>query len=111
MRLRLGSAATARLAVVAIDGARALIVAVDGQPSEPFEPLNNQFPMGPGARFELMFDMPRDPSAGVRLVLRDDAGEADRPFVAIATERRASRRALGAAASRAQSAAAGGNCP
>ncbi len=85
VRLRLGSAATARLAVVAIDGARALIVAVDGQPSEPFEPLNNQFPMGPGARFELMFDMPRDPSAGVRLVLRDNAGEADRPFVAIAT--------------------------
>ena len=37
-----------------------LIVAVDGQPSEPFEPLRNQFPMGPGARFELMFDMPRD---------------------------------------------------
>ena len=39
MRLRLGSAATARLATVAIDGARTLIVAVDGQPSEPFEPL------------------------------------------------------------------------
>ena len=86
VRLRLGSAATARLATVAIDGAKALIVAVDGQPSEPFEPLNNQFPMGPGARFELMFDMPRDLSAGVRLDLRGGAGEADRQFVAIATE-------------------------
>ena len=86
MRLRLGNAATARLAAVAIDGAKAVIVAVDGQPSEPFEPLNNQFPMGPGARFELMFDMPRDPGAGVRLDLRGDAGEADRPFVAIASE-------------------------
>ena len=86
VRLRLGSAATARLAIVAIDGAKALIVAVDGQPSEPFEPLNNQFPMGPGARFELMFDMPRDLSAGVRLDLRGGAGEADLPFVAIATE-------------------------
>ena len=86
VRLRLGSAATARLATVAIDGAKALIVAVDGQPSEPFEPLNNQFPMGPGARFELMFDMPRDLSDGVRLDLRGGAGEADRQFVAIATE-------------------------
>ena len=86
VRLRLGSAATARLATVAISGAKILIVAVDGQPSEPFEPLANQFPMGPGARFELMFDMPRELGAGVRLDLRGDAGEADRPFVAIASE-------------------------
>ncbi len=86
VRLRLGSAATARLATVAIDGAKALIVAVDGQPSEPFEPLNNQFPIGPGARFELMFDMPRELSAGVRLDLRGGAGEADLPFIAIAAE-------------------------
>jgi FtsP/CotA-like multicopper oxidase with cupredoxin domain len=85
VRLRLGNAATARLATVAIDGAKPKIVAVDGQPSEPFEPLNNQFPMGPGARFELMFDMPRGPGAGVRLDLRGDGGEADRPFVAIAS--------------------------
>ena len=76
VRLRLGNAATARLAVVAIEGAKTVIVAVDGQPSEPFEPLNNQFPMGPGARFELMVDMPRDLGASVRLVLRADAGEA-----------------------------------
>ena len=85
VRLRLGSAATARLATVAIDGAKILIVAVDGQPSEPFEPLNNQFPIGPGARFELMFDMPRN-LGGVRLDLRGDAGAANRPFVAIVCE-------------------------
>jgi FtsP/CotA-like multicopper oxidase with cupredoxin domain len=86
VRLRLGNAATARLAVVAIEGAKTVIVAVDGQPSEPFEPLNNQFPMGPGARFELMVDMPRDLGASIRLVLRADAGQADRPFVAVTTE-------------------------
>ena len=85
-RLRLGSAATARLATVAIDGAKTLIVAVDGQPSEPFEPLGNQFPMGPGARFELMFDIPRSAGLGVRLDLRGDPGTADCPFVAIASE-------------------------
>jgi FtsP/CotA-like multicopper oxidase with cupredoxin domain len=84
VRLRLGSAATARLATVAISGARILIMAVDGQPCGPFEPLANQFPMGPGARFELMFDMP--PSAGVRLDLRGDAGTADRPFIAVESE-------------------------
>jgi FtsP/CotA-like multicopper oxidase with cupredoxin domain len=85
VRLRLGSAATARLATVAIDGARTLIVAVDGQPSEPFEPLNNQFPMGPGARFELMFDMPRNLGARVGLDLHGAGGD-DRPFIAIMPE-------------------------
>jgi FtsP/CotA-like multicopper oxidase with cupredoxin domain len=86
VRLRLGSAATARLATIAISGAKIHIAAVDGQPGEPFEPLNNQFPMGPGARFELMFDMPGNPGADVRLDLRGDAGAADRPFVAIVSE-------------------------
>ena len=86
VRLRLGSAATARLATIAISGAKIHIAAVDGQPGEPFEPLANQFPVGPGARFELMFDMPRNPGADVRLDLRGDAGAADQPFVAIVSE-------------------------
>ncbi|HEU0114680.1 MAG TPA: multicopper oxidase family protein [Thermomicrobiales bacterium] len=86
VRLRLGNAATARVATVATQGAKAFIVAVDGQPSEPFEPLRNQFPMGPGARFELMFDMPREAGADVRLDLGGGADKAGRPFVAIAAE-------------------------
>ncbi len=84
VRLRLGNAATARLTNVAIDGAKAVIVAVDGQPSEPFEPLHNQFPMGPGARFELIFDMPAQAGAEVKFALRSDPGAPDLPFVAIA---------------------------
>ena len=86
VRLRLGNAATARLSTVGISGAKTFIVAVDGQPSEPFEPLNGQFPMGPGARFELMFDMPREAGADVRLDLRGDAGTTDTPFIAIASD-------------------------
>lgn len=86
VRLRLGNATTARLTTVAISGAKPFIVAVDGQPSEPFEPLTSQFPMGPGARFELMFDMPPNLGANVRLDLRGDAGEEDHPFMAIASE-------------------------
>jgi len=86
VRLRLGNAATARLTNVGIDGARSLIVAVDGQPSEPFAPLRNQFPMGPGARFELVFDMPREAKAEVRFVLRWDAGAPDIPFVDLTSE-------------------------
>ncbi len=86
VRLRLGNAATARLATIGIDGAKTLIVAVDGQPGEPFEPLRNQFPMGPGARFELMFDMGPEPGSAVSFILRGEGGAADQPFVAIRAE-------------------------
>ncbi len=86
VRLRLGNAATALIASIAVEGAKSLIVAVDGQPSAPFEPLRGQFPIGPGARFELMFDMPPEPGAAAGLTLKGDAGAADRPFVAIAAE-------------------------
>jgi FtsP/CotA-like multicopper oxidase with cupredoxin domain len=74
VRLRLANASVARIMTIAIDGARATIIAIDGQPSEPFEPLRNQFPMGPSARFELMFDMPREMGAVVRFIVK--GGEA-----------------------------------
>lgn len=86
VRLRLGNAATSRIATVGVEGAKSWIVAVDGQPSEPFEPLGNQFPMGPGARFELMFDMPRDAGRSAGVMLKGEGAGADRPFVAIAAE-------------------------
>jgi len=86
VRLRLANAATARLMTIAIEGAKTLIIAVDGQPSEAFEPLRNLIPIGPGARFELMFDMPREAGAVARFLLRGgDAaaipGETDRPLI------------------------------
>ena len=85
VRLRLANAATARVMSIGVSGAKPLIVAVDGQPSEPFEPLRNVFPIGPGARFELMFDQPREAGGAVSFILRGgDAapfpGEADRPI-------------------------------
>ncbi len=91
VRLRLGNAATARLMTLAIEGAPAKIVAVDGQPSELFAPLRDLVPVSPGARFELMFDLPREAAGAVRFVLRgreaSDAGpaEPDRPVVIFTT--------------------------
>ena len=86
VRLRLANAATARLMMIGVDGLTPLIVAVDGQPSEPFEPLRNMFPLGPGGRYELMFDLPRETGAAARFILRGGdvaaiAGESDRPLV------------------------------
>ena len=66
------------------------IIALDGQPCEAFEPLRGAFPMAPGARFDMMFDMPRD-GAGVRFILLGGAsaaiaGEADAPVIAFGGE-------------------------
>ena len=111
VRLRLANAATARVMSIGVAGVRPLIVAVDGQPSEPFEPLRNVFPMGPGARFELMFDMPREAGAVVGFVLRGgDAaavpGEVDRPMVVFTAQGEALARAPGDRRPDRQSAAA-----
>ena len=86
VRMRLLNAAPARIMIVGVEGAKPTIVAIDGQPSEPFEPLRNLMPIGPGARFELIFDMPADVGATVRFVLRGGeaaptAQEPDRPLV------------------------------
>ena len=87
VRLRLANAANARVMIVGIEGVKPLIIAIDGQPCETFAPLRDMFPMGPAARFELMFDMPRDAGA-VRFILKGgDAGafpgEADRPLIVL----------------------------
>jgi len=83
VRLRLLNAAAARIMVVAIDGVKPTIIAIDGQPSEPFAPLRGLIPIGPGARFELVFDMPAEPGAVARFVLRGGATatrEPDQPL-------------------------------
>jgi FtsP/CotA-like multicopper oxidase with cupredoxin domain len=77
VRLRLASLCAARIMVIGVEGVVARIIAIDGQPCEAFEPLRHAFPMGPGARFELMFDLPRD--GAVRFVARGDAATPSEP--------------------------------
>jgi FtsP/CotA-like multicopper oxidase with cupredoxin domain len=88
VRLRLANAALARIMLIGVEGAKPLIIALDGQPCEAFEPLRNAFPIGPGARFDMLFDMPRE-GALVRFILRGGpaaamSGEADRPLIVFA---------------------------
>ena len=70
VRLRLINASVTRVMVVACEGARPMIVSVDGQPSELFQPNRDTVPIGPGARFEFILDLPRDGGQSVRLILR-----------------------------------------
>lgn len=80
VRLRLANLANARIMFIAFDNAQPFVVAVDSQPCDAFEPVRRTIPVAPGARFELMFDLPRTEGAKVGLVLRS-IGEPDRTLV------------------------------
>jgi FtsP/CotA-like multicopper oxidase with cupredoxin domain len=60
VRLRLANACNARIMRLRFDGAKAQVVAVDGQPTDTFEPVRAQLPFAPGTRYDLIVDMPEE---------------------------------------------------
>lgn len=87
LRLRLVNACNARLLSVRVEGVRPLIIAIDGQPCDPFEPVRQTFPMAPGARYDLMIDLP-ETAGTAKLVMRGfgDYGIADRDLLVFKAE-------------------------
>jgi FtsP/CotA-like multicopper oxidase with cupredoxin domain len=85
LRLRILSAANARIMQISFDGAKPWILAVDGQPCETFEPNRQTIPIGPGARFDVMLDLPEQAGARAALILRGDS-DPDRVLLEIKTE-------------------------
>ncbi|MDR6870286.1 FtsP/CotA-like multicopper oxidase with cupredoxin domain [Bosea sp. BE125] len=63
VRLRLANACNARIMRLRFDGVKASVVAVDGQPTDTFEPVRAQLPFAPGTRYDLIVDMPEEPGA------------------------------------------------
>jgi FtsP/CotA-like multicopper oxidase with cupredoxin domain len=63
VRLRLANACNARIMRLRFDGVKAFVVAVDGQPTDTFEPVRAQLPFAPGTRYDLVVDMPEEPGA------------------------------------------------
>jgi FtsP/CotA-like multicopper oxidase with cupredoxin domain len=74
VRLRLLNACSARIMSLSFEGLRPLVVGIDGQSCEPFEPARMTLPSGPGSRFDVMFDLPREGAAEPGLALRDEPG-------------------------------------
>jgi FtsP/CotA-like multicopper oxidase with cupredoxin domain len=69
VRLRLFNAANARIFGLVFRNHRPLIIAMDGQPVEPHEPLGGRVLLGPAMRLDLMIDMTAEP--GSRHAVRD----------------------------------------
>lgn len=72
LRLRILSAVTARLIILSFVGVRPQVIGMDGQPCEAFEPVRRTLPIGPGARFDVIFDLPDEASTESNLILRGD---------------------------------------
>ena len=91
LRLRLANASVQRLMVVSCVGARPMVAAIDGQPCELFAPARNAVPIGPGARYDLLLDMPEAASASVRFTLKPTLAingklEPERELLLLSTE-------------------------
>jgi FtsP/CotA-like multicopper oxidase with cupredoxin domain len=70
VRLRLASASTQRMMSVALEGAKCVVAAIDGQPCGLFEPEKQTLPLAPAQRYDLFFDLPREAGQKVSLQLR-----------------------------------------
>ena len=73
IRLRVVNAANARILSVRLDRHRAIVMAIDGEPAEPFEARDSRFALGPGNRIDLFVDATLEPGATAALMV-DDAG-------------------------------------
>jgi FtsP/CotA-like multicopper oxidase with cupredoxin domain len=63
LRLRLANACSARSTRIRFDGLKAYVAAVDGQPTDTFEPLRATLPFPPGTRYDVLLDLPEEPGA------------------------------------------------
>jgi FtsP/CotA-like multicopper oxidase with cupredoxin domain len=94
LRLRLVNAANARVMSLRIDRHRATVMAVDGQPAEPFAARDGGVVLAPGTRVDLFVDATLSPGAKAPILIDNLPGEvsvADIVYAAEATARQAPR--------------------
>jgi len=63
VRLRLANACNARGTRIRFDNLKVYVAAVDGQPTNTFEPLRATLPFPPGTRYDLLLDVAADAGA------------------------------------------------
>jgi FtsP/CotA-like multicopper oxidase with cupredoxin domain len=83
LRLRLLNATNARPITFRFEGLAVQVVAVDGQPADPFAPAGDRLALLPGSRCDLMVQCPATAGASAAVVAALGSGF---PLVAITTE-------------------------
>jgi FtsP/CotA-like multicopper oxidase with cupredoxin domain len=75
VRLRLVNAARAREIAVRLDRHAAIVMAIDGQPAEPFRSRDNRVTLAPGNTADLFIDATLEPGATAAILWTDASGE------------------------------------
>lgn len=75
LRLRFINAANARVFPLRIEGHSAWVMAIDGQPAEPFLAGDSRMMLGPGSRVDLFVDAVRDPGTSASIMADTGNGE------------------------------------
>ena len=70
LRLRIVNGSTRQALSAAFVGAEPFVVAIDGQPSDLFRPLDDMLPLGPGTRFDVLVDLPRKAGETFSILMR-----------------------------------------
>jgi FtsP/CotA-like multicopper oxidase with cupredoxin domain len=68
VRLRLANGCSARATRLRFEGVKVYVSAVDGQPTDTFEPLRATLPFPPGTRYDLLIDLPEEEGATASVV-------------------------------------------
>jgi FtsP/CotA-like multicopper oxidase with cupredoxin domain len=75
LRLRLLNASRARAMALRFDRHVAWVMAIDGQPAEPFTARDSRVILGPGNRLDVFLDATLEPGAGASILVDGAAGE------------------------------------
>ena len=75
LRLRFINAAKARLLRLRVDRHAARVMAVDGQPAEPFLARDSRFTLGPGNRIDLFVDAVLEPGETASIFVEESGSE------------------------------------
>jgi FtsP/CotA-like multicopper oxidase with cupredoxin domain len=78
LRLRLLNAAPDRLVALRLDRHPMMVIAIDGQPAEPFMPRDGRVTLSPGNRLDLLVDCVREEGSSEPIVVQSD--DADAPL-------------------------------
>lgn len=85
IRLRIGNGSSRRMMAIGLEGAKAQVAAIDGQPCGLFEPARQRLPLVPGSRYDLFFDLPNQTEANVSFLLHG-AGETSQTMLHFRTQ-------------------------
>jgi FtsP/CotA-like multicopper oxidase with cupredoxin domain len=95
IRLRLANACNARSMRIRFDDMKVYVAAIDGQPTDTFEPLRSTLPFSPGSRYDLMLDVPSEARSAGSIVALLGQAQQGTPLVTLAASgERLSRPAL-----------------